>query len=74
MNELVFHFFFSFNPKNRPFITNSGLSAAKNGIGMNGYFQYLLMLLPVYCHYLLMLLPVYCHYLLMLLPVYCYLY
>ena len=39
----MFHFFFSFNPSNRPFITNSGLSAAKNGIGMNGYYHYLLL-------------------------------
>jgi len=33
---------------------NSGLSAAKNGIGMNGYFQYLLMLMQslVYCQFI----------------------
>ena len=37
----MFRFLLFFSPSNRPFITNYGLSIAKNGIGMNGYNHYL---------------------------------
>ena len=43
-----------FNPANRPFIPNSGLSKAKNGIGMNGYSPPLPLL---FCVLLLLPLP-----------------
>jgi len=42
-----------FNPLNRPFIPNSGLSAAKNGIGMNGCYYNRLMQSSVHCRLML---------------------